>query len=52
MQMGGFVVGSGGICTSCMLLGVHLTCDLQMTAAVTAHVETDRDRGALFPVHG
>lgn len=25
---------------------------LQMTAAVTAHVETDRDRGSLFPVHG
>ncbi len=24
----------------------------QMTAAVTAHAETDRDRGALFPVHG
>ena len=23
-----------------------------MTAAVTAHVESDRDRGALFPVHG
>lgn len=25
---------------------------LQATAAVTAHVETERERGALFPVHG